>query len=84
MRMGWGGGRGMGRGMGMGQGAWGATPSPQPAPPASRPSTGPGQDEEEIVALKQTASELRKQLAEVMERLEKLEPGLSPDEGKEG
>jgi predicted Fe-Mo cluster-binding NifX family protein len=67
-------GMGMGRGMGMGQGAWGATPppSPQPAPPASRPSTSSGHREEEIAALKQTASDLRRQLAEVMERLEKL------------
>jgi hypothetical protein len=58
---------GMGRGMGMGQGAWGSTPSPlvQPVPPASR--------EEEVTALKQTASDLRQQLAEVMERLDKLE-----------
>jgi predicted Fe-Mo cluster-binding NifX family protein len=71
-------GMGMGRGMGLGQGAWGATPPPAPAAMESRPTR-----------LKQTASELRKQLAEVMERLEKLEPGLpvpstdegSPDEG---
>ncbi|MGA9347597.1 MAG: NifB/NifX family molybdenum-iron cluster-binding protein [Anaerolineae bacterium] len=65
-------GRGMGRGMGMGRGAygpgaWGTTPPPQPAPPASRG--------EEIAALKQTASDLRRQLAEVMERLDKLEKG---------
>jgi hypothetical protein len=70
-------GRSMGRGMGMGRGAWGATPSPppEPAPPASR--------EGEVAALKQTASDLRKQLAEVMERLDKLEPGPSSVEGKE-
>ena len=50
-----------------GQGAWGATPSPPPQthPPASR--------EEEVVALKQTAGDLRWQLAEIMERLDKLE-----------
>jgi predicted Fe-Mo cluster-binding NifX family protein len=85
MGMGRGMGRGMGmrRGMGMGRGAWGATPppSPQPAPPTSRPSTtlrrssgqGSGQREEEVAALKQTASDLRRQLAQVMERLEQLE-----------
>jgi predicted nucleic acid-binding Zn-ribbon protein len=49
--------------------------APQPTPPTSR--------EEEIAALKQAASDLRKQLAQVMERIEKLEPGLSPVEGKE-
>jgi hypothetical protein len=31
--------------------------------------------EEEIAALRQTASDLRKQLAEVIERLEKMEEG---------
>jgi predicted Fe-Mo cluster-binding NifX family protein len=74
MGMGWGMGRGMGRGMGMGRGAYGpgawgtaAPPTPQPAPPASR--------EEEIAALKQTASDLRQQLAQIMERLDKLEKG---------
>jgi len=58
---------GMGMGRGMGRGAWGMTPppSPQPAPPASR--------QEEVAALKQIASDLRQQLAEVMERLDKLE-----------
>ena len=60
---------GMGMGRGMGRGAWGVTPppSPQPVSSASRP--------EEIVALKQTASDLRQQLAEVMDRLNKLEKG---------
>jgi len=64
-------GRGMGRGMGMGGGrgmgrsAWGGTP---PAPPASIPSR-----EDEIAALSQTAADLRRQLAEVMERIEKLD-----------
>lgn len=63
-------GRGMGRGMGVVQGAygpaaWGITPPPQPTPPTSRG--------EEIAALKQTASDLRQQLAKVMERLDKLE-----------
>ncbi|HID87764.1 MAG TPA: dinitrogenase iron-molybdenum cofactor biosynthesis protein [Anaerolineae bacterium] len=76
-------GRGMGRGMGLGRGAYGPSargttppPPPQPVPPASR--------EEEIAALKQTASDLRKQLAQIMERLEKLELGQSPVEGKGG
>jgi len=56
---------GRGMGMGMGRGAWGSTPPPQTVPPASR--------QEEIAALKQTASDLRRQLAQIMERLEKLE-----------
>ncbi len=56
----------MGRGA-YGPGAWGATPAPQPTPPASR--------EEEIAALKQIASDLRQQLAQIMERLDKLEKG---------
>ncbi|MBC8249870.1 MAG: NifB/NifX family molybdenum-iron cluster-binding protein [Anaerolineales bacterium] len=74
MGRGMGRGMGMGRGIGMGQGAygpgaWGTTAPPalQPAPPASR--------EEEVAALKQAAGDLRQQLAEVMERLDKLEKG---------
>ncbi len=67
MGMGLGMGRGMGRGMVMGRGAWGTTPlpTPQPAPPTSR--------EEEVASLKQMASDLRQQLAQIMERLDKLE-----------
>jgi len=63
-------GRGMGMGQGMGQGAYGpgvggTMPSPQPAPPASR--------KEEVAVLRQTAGDLRQQLAQIMERLDKLE-----------
>jgi predicted Fe-Mo cluster-binding NifX family protein len=61
-------GRGAGRGMGRGRLAQSAPPSPSPAastpPPASR--------QEELANLRQTASDLRRQLAEVMDRLEKL------------
>jgi len=39
--------------------------------------------EKEIEALRQAAADLRRQLAEVMERIEKLELGLSSVEGKE-
>jgi predicted Fe-Mo cluster-binding NifX family protein len=61
--MGMGGGRGMGRGMGRGR--WGGMP---PTPPAPAPSR-----EDEIAALSQTAADLRRQLAEVMKKLEQLE-----------
>jgi hypothetical protein len=56
----------------MGQGAYGPgaggitpPPAPQPTPPASR--------EEEVAVLKQTAGDLRQQLAQIIERLDKLE-----------
>jgi len=62
-------GQGMGRGMGMGRGA-AVSPTP-PAPPAAFA----GSREEEIVALKDVAGDLRKQLAEVIERLDRLEKG---------
>jgi predicted Fe-Mo cluster-binding NifX family protein len=65
-------GRGMsaGRGMGMGAGRQ-AKSSPSPAPqPAAAPSR-----EEEIVALQGMAGDLRKQLADVVERLDRLEKG---------
>ena len=60
-------GQGMGRGMGMGRGA-AVYPTP-PAPPAAFA----GSREEEIAALKDVAGDLRKQLAEVIERLDRLE-----------
>jgi hypothetical protein len=56
----------MGRGMGMGQGAV-APPAPAASPSASAPP------EEDIAALQETAGDLQKQLAEVMERLDKLQ-----------
>jgi predicted Fe-Mo cluster-binding NifX family protein len=70
---GMGGGRGMGRGLGrgMGMGRQAATMSPPPASPA--PSAG--SREEEITALRDMAGAMRKQLAEVMERLDRLEKG---------
>jgi predicted Fe-Mo cluster-binding NifX family protein len=59
-------GRGMGRGMGMGRRAWDTTaPATPPAPAPSR--------EEEIAALRDMAGDLRKQLADVLERLDRLE-----------
>jgi len=51
-------------GMGMGRGR-GRGPLPAAAPPASR--------ETEIAALKSAAADLRRQLAEVIDRIEKLE-----------
>jgi predicted Fe-Mo cluster-binding NifX family protein len=75
--MGMGGGRGMGRGMGRG-GMPPTPPAPASAPPAPAPSR-----EDEIAALSQTAADMRRQLAEVMERLEKLELDRSSAEGKE-
>ena len=74
MGMGGGMGRGMGRGMGggagmgtgMGRRAGGAFPQTAPAGPA--PSR-----EEEIASLKDMAGGLRKQMAEVMARLDRLE-----------
>jgi predicted Fe-Mo cluster-binding NifX family protein len=58
---------GMGRGRGMGRRA--AVP-PTPLAPAAAPA---GPQEEEIAALRDMASGLRRQLAEVMERLDRLE-----------
>ena len=69
-------GMGMGRGMSAGRGMGGgagrqAKSSPSPAPrPAAAPSRG-----EEIVALQDMAGDLRKQLADVVERLDRLEKG---------
>lgn len=73
MRPGGGMGRGMGRGMGMGRGrgmrrAAFVAPTPSAPPSISSPSR-----EEEIAALKEMAGTLRKQLAEVVERLDQLE-----------
>ena len=70
--MGMGMGRGMGRGMGMGRRAWGAVP-PTPPPPPTTPAASAPSREEEIAALKNMAGELRRQLAEVLERLDRLE-----------
>lgn len=68
-------GRGMGRGMGRG-----LAPGPMPAsPPASGPEAAPcapaSPQEQELTELKDIAVQLRWQLAEVMERIEKLEKG---------
>ena len=64
---GMGGGRGGGRGMGRSGYRPRASVPPQPAPP----KTIPHQDE--VAALRQAAEDLRRQLADVMDRLEKLE-----------
>ncbi|MBN1811462.1 MAG: NifB/NifX family molybdenum-iron cluster-binding protein [Anaerolineae bacterium] len=66
-------GRGMGRGMGMGHRAGGAFPQTPPVDPA--PSQPAVSQEEEIASLKDMAGGLREQLAEVMERLDRLEKG---------
>lgn len=64
-------GRGMGRGMGMGRRTGGAfSPTPPPSPVSAASSVA--SHEEEIASLKDMAGELRKQLAEVMERLDQL------------
>ena len=80
MGQGMGRGRGMGRGMGMGMGrrAGGAFPQtpPQTPPPSPMATASPAPSrEEEFVSLKDMAGTLRKQLAEVMERLDRLEKG---------
>ena len=72
--MGGGMGRGMGGGMGMGRQAVGAVPATPPPSPAPAPGAAPSR-EEEIAALKDAAGGLRKQLAEVLERLDRLEKG---------
>ncbi len=80
MGQGMGMGRGMGRGMGMGMGrrAGGAFPQtpPQTPPPSPMATASPAPSrEEEFGSLKDMAGTLRKQLAEVMERLDRLEKG---------
>jgi predicted Fe-Mo cluster-binding NifX family protein len=61
-------GRGRGMGMGMGVGAYAATP---PAPPTPPPTAG----DQDLAELKDLASDLRRQLADVMDRLDRLEKG---------
>ncbi len=63
-------GRGMGRGRGRGRRAQGAVPPP---PPPMSPVAPASSREEETATLKEMAGEMRKQLAEVMERLDRLE-----------
>jgi predicted Fe-Mo cluster-binding NifX family protein len=64
-------GMGMGRGMGMGSRAGRAVPQTPPPPPAAPAPSREG----EIAALKDMARGLRSQLAEVLERLDRLEKG---------
>ncbi len=64
--------RGVGRGAGMGRGAGGAFPQTSAPSPTATTSPAPSR-EEEIASLKGIAGTLRKQLAEVMERLDRLE-----------
>ena len=72
MGMGRGGGRGMGRGMGIGS-DWGGC-GPQVVPPTPPPtSTPPSASKEDISTLKAQTEALRKQLDEVMRRIEELE-----------
>ena len=66
--MGMGRGRGMGRGQGMG-------PGPVSAPAPSTPLAAGPSREGEIADLQNMAGDLRKQLAEVMDRLNRLEKG---------
>ncbi|MBL7064903.1 MAG: NifB/NifX family molybdenum-iron cluster-binding protein [Anaerolineae bacterium] len=64
-------GMGMGRGMEMGRRASGSVPPTPPPPPAAPAPSREG----EIAALKDMASGLRSQLAEILERLDRLEKG---------
>jgi predicted Fe-Mo cluster-binding NifX family protein len=61
----------MSRGMGRGMGRRAAVPPTPPTPPAA----SGGSREAEIAALQEMAGELRKQLAEVMARINRLEKG---------
>jgi predicted Fe-Mo cluster-binding NifX family protein len=74
MAMGRGMGMGMGRGMGMGMGrrsSGAVPPTPRAAPTGS---VGPAPSrEQEIASLKNMAGDLRKQLADVLERLDRLD-----------
>jgi predicted Fe-Mo cluster-binding NifX family protein len=65
-------GRGMGAGRGMGIGA--GRQASSSTPPAPQPAAAPSR-EEEIAALQDMAGDLRKQLADVAERLDRLEKG---------
>jgi len=58
----------------MGRRAGGAFPQTPPPSPMATASPAPSR-EGEIVSLKDMAGTLRKQLAEVMERLDRLEKG---------
>jgi hypothetical protein len=46
-----------------------------PTPPPAAPAAPPASREEEVVTLGQMAGDLRKQLAEVMDRIDRLEKG---------
>jgi len=70
--MGRGTGRGMGRGLGMGTAPGAAAPPAPGAPPAPAPASS---RDGEIAALKDAAGSLRKQLAELTERLDQLAQG---------
>jgi predicted Fe-Mo cluster-binding NifX family protein len=72
--MGRGMGMGMGRGMGMGMGrrAGGAFSPTPPPPPTEGIGSSPSR-QEEIASLKDMAGKLRQELADVMERLDRLE-----------
>jgi predicted Fe-Mo cluster-binding NifX family protein len=75
MGLGRGAGRGMGAGRGLGRGAgWGGGGQAMPSSPVGPPAPeAPTSRQEEIAVLRQTADELRRQLSEVVARLEELE-----------
>jgi predicted Fe-Mo cluster-binding NifX family protein len=73
MGMGRGMGRGMRRGMGMGRGGGMGRAAVAPPPRSTPPPTSSTTREGEIAYLKEMAGALRKQLADVMERLDRLE-----------
>ncbi|MGD9028421.1 MAG: NifB/NifX family molybdenum-iron cluster-binding protein [Anaerolineae bacterium] len=68
--MGRGRGMGMGRGRGRGMAAPAATPPQSPAPPPAAPASS---RDGEIATLRQMAQDLRRQLAAVLDNLERLE-----------
>jgi len=67
-------GMGMGRGMGMGMGRRVAMPPTSLTPPTP-PAASTSSREEEIADLRNMAGDLRKHLAEMLERLDRLEKG---------
>jgi len=63
-----------GGGMGMGRRAGRAVSQTPPSPPAATSAPAPSRGDE-IAALKDMAGELRKQLADVLDRIDRLEKG---------
>jgi predicted Fe-Mo cluster-binding NifX family protein len=71
--MGMGMGRGMGRGMGMRRGGGMGRAAVEPPMPPVPPGPSSTSHEDEVASLKEMAGSLRKQLADILERLDRLE-----------